>query len=131
MAITSLFKSRKTPPTAGPRDMRQPEMAVAQPSPKASAGKSAGRKVVLTPLVSEKGVDRQVLNQVVFRVTAHSTKGQISQAVQEEYGVRPVKIRTIRMHPKRRTRGRTEGLTVMWKKAYVTVQDLKPFNVTP
>ena len=129
MAIISLFKSRK-PRKAAEKPAVVNEEVVAQPSPKASAGKSAGRQVVLTPLVSEKGVDRQVLNQVVFRVTAQSTKGQISQAVQEEYGVRPIKVRTIRMHPKRRTRGRTAGFTTIWKKAYVTVADLKPFNVT-
>lgn len=116
MAITSLFKSRKAPPSSREAGLRR----ASQPS-----------KINLTPLVSEKGVDRQVLNQVVFRVTAHSTKGQISQAVQEEYGVRPIKVRTIRMHPKRRTRGRTKGFTTQWKKAYVTVADLKPFNVTP
>ena len=132
MALTSLFQRKKKTAAkkAVEKKVTAPEV-VAQPSPKATAGKSAGRQVVLTPLVSEKGVDRQVLNQVVFRVTRTATKGQVAQAVQEEYGVRPLKVRTIRMHPKRRRRGRSEGFTAQWKKAYVTVQDLKPFNVTP
>ncbi len=128
MALTSLFKFRKAR-RSEPRDARRPEIVV----PKKPVGTSvaAGRRVMLTPLVSEKGVDRQVLNQVVFRVTRTATKGQIAQAVQEEYGVRPIKVRTIRMHPKRRRRGRSEGFTAQWKKAYVSVADLKPFNITP
>ncbi len=145
MAITSLFKRKKKGTTKKVVDKKVAAAeVVAQPSHKApavakalaglptgQASKPAGRRVMLTPLVSEKGVDRQTLNQVVFRVSWAATKGQIAQAVTEQYGVRPIKVRTIRMHPKRRRRGRSEGFTTQWKKAYVSVADLKPFNVTP
>lgn len=116
---------------AQPKPPAERKTEVAEPKKPVVVNASISRRVVLTPLVSEKGVDRQALNQVMFRVTRTATKGQIAQAVQEEYSVRPIKVRTIRMHPKRRRRGRSEGFTAQWKKAYVTVADLKPFNVTP
>lgn len=128
MALASLFK-RKKPSKATTR--RQDAAKAETSKPTVSVSSPLTRRVVLTPLVSEKGVERQSLNQVMFRVSRTATKGQIAQAVREQYGVRPVKVRTIRMHPKRRRRGRSEGFTAMWKKAYVTVTDLKPFNVTP
>lgn len=136
MAPISFFKSffkraskpRKADATRPPAE-RMPE--VVQSKKPVAVSTSVSRHVVLTPLVSEKGVDRQRLKQVVFRVSRTATKGQIAQAVQEQYRVRPIKVRTIRMHPKRRRRGRSEGFTAQWKKAYVAVEDLKPFNVTP
>lgn len=135
MALTSLFKRKKSPKKLTKKTdkkvLAKEKEVVAQSLVKATSGTSQVRRVLLTPLVSEKSVDRQLLNQVVFRVTRTATKGQIAQAVQEEYGVRPLKVRTIKMHPKHRRRGRSEGFTAMWKKAYVTVVDLKPFNLTP
>lgn len=134
MALTSIFK-RKKPGAATERPVKKKasteKEAVVQQSSTVARGTSQMRRVVLTPLVSEKGVDRQAMNQVVFRVTRAATKGQIAQAIQEEYGLRPLKVRTIKMHPKRRRRGRSEGFTAAWKKAYVTVADLRPFTITP
>lgn len=131
MALTSFFKRKKKSVVKKADVVHEaPASVKMSPAAKAAGDKLAGRRIVLTPLVSEKGVDRQAFNQVVFRVSRTATKGQITQAVLEQYGMRPVRVRTMRMHPKRRRRGRSEGFTTMWKKAYVAVKDLKPFNVT-
>jgi large subunit ribosomal protein L23 len=99
----------------------------------ASAGHSThtAKRVGLTVMMTEKAVGQQLQQHVVFRVAPHATKSQIAQAVFEHYKVRPRSIRTSRVAGKRRTRGRTIGFTAAWKKAYVTVSDVKDLKLAP
>lgn len=78
--------------------------------------------VYIEPLVTEKSVNYQTLNNtVVFRVVPEANKQQIKAAVVERYQLTPVAIRTTIMSPKQRRRGQTVGSTTSWKKAYVTL----------
>lgn len=85
----------------------------------------------LTPLLTEKGVARQQNNQALFRVPKDATKYQIALAVEELYKVKPTAVRTMQMKGKERRRGASVGRTVAWKKAYVTVPDIKALNLVP
>jgi large subunit ribosomal protein L23 len=85
----------------------------------------------LYPLITEKAMLVQALgNAVVFRVKESANKKQIAKAVTEKYGVEPVNVRVVIMKPKARRRGRTEGTTKSWKKAYVTLPEGKTIDVT-
>lgn len=75
----------------------------------------------LTPLITEKGVSMQGANAVVFRVRPETTKGQIMAAVEAQYKVRPVSVRTLKVMGKARRRGKSYGRTPSWKKAYVSL----------
>ena len=79
----------------------------------------------LTEIVSEKGINQQANGTVVFRVLPHVTKEQIRQVVEARFGVTVKSIRTLRAHPKTRRRGVTEGKTNMYKKVYVTVDNIQ------
>lgn len=87
----------------------------------------AGR-ISLTPVVTEKSIGLHQHNTVVFRVSPRATKQQIAQAVEEQYGAKALRIRTAVFKPKTRRRGMTEGKTNVWKKAYVTVEDIQSFG---
>jgi large subunit ribosomal protein L23 len=103
------------------------------PEPKREAGPSmpVSKDLRLTPLITEKSVQRQMSNQVAFRVVAGASKQDIARAVWERYGVKALRVRTVTVGPKRRQRGQTIGQTPRWKKAYVLVEDIKSFNVAP
>lgn len=79
----------------------------------------------LTEVVSEKGIAEQIHGTVVFRVLPHVTKEQIRQVVEARFGVKVKSVRTLHMNPKTRRRGITEGKTNMYKKAYVTVDNVQ------
>lgn len=128
-----------------------------QPSRKASAGAARGKttekdkvtergveskekavtrgetatRIELTPLMTEKGMGVAQHQMAVFRVRQGATKGEIARAIQEQYQVRPLSIRTVHMRGKRRMRGRTVGNTAQWKKAYVKVEDVEKLHITP
>lgn len=124
-------------PAARPRAKKetQPKAAKAKPvenQPVAVVGDtSLVRMVGLTPLITEKSIGRQSTNQVAFRVTSRMRKGQIAAAFRAQYHVEPLKIRTMRMQAKQRTRGVTSGTTTTWKKAYITVADVKALKLNP
>jgi len=88
-------------------------------------------RIKLMPLVTEKSVKGQFVNQVVFRVIRSASKGQIAQAIAEVYQVKPVRITTAVMKPKERRRGMSVGYTSKWKKAYVKVADVAALNILP
>lgn len=91
---------------------------------------SLAARIKLAPLTSEKGFELQARNQLVFRTVVSATKGQIRQAVQAVYEVKPLAIRTIIMSGKSRRRGQVVGRTAAWKKAYVKVADIKSVKLT-
>lgn len=84
----------------------------------------AGR-IGMQPILSEKSILLQGQNTLVIRVKPHVTKYQIMQAITEEFGQKPISVRTANMNPKTRRRGMTVGRTPHWKKAYVKVEDIQ------
>lgn len=86
----------------------------------------------MVPLSTEKGMAVAASSQTaVFRVKSGTTKGEIARAIQEQYGLKPLAIRTVHMQSKRRMRGRVVGATPRWKKAYVKVDDIQKLHITP
>lgn len=90
--------------------------------------------IIKSPVVTEKSVllkeetsDNKDLGQVLtFRVNKKAGKDEIRTAVEEIFGVKVAKIRTIQYQGKMKKRGRQEGRRASWKKAYVTLRKGEP-----
>jgi large subunit ribosomal protein L23 len=81
-------------------------------------------QILLQPLVTEKGTHQFTHhNAYPFQVNLWATKTQIKHAVEELFGVRVLKVRTLmRIGKKRRYRFRMGRLS-NWKKAVVTLHE--------
>jgi large subunit ribosomal protein L23 len=80
------------------------------------------KSVLLKEATSEEG-EGQVLT---FRVNRKAGKIDIRRAVEEIFGVKVAKIRTIQYEGKMKKRGRYEGRRANWKKAYITLKKGEP-----
>ena len=78
-------------------------------------------KVIMYPIVSEKGAHLSAQSQFVFAVNSSATKVKIRQAIFEMYGVYPRHINIVNQHNKKVLRGRIKGLRRRPTKAYVTM----------
>lgn len=92
----------------------------------------------ITPVVSEKAYAKSLANVYVFRVPLNFNKNEISAAVEEQFGVSVVNIKTLVQDGKavRFSRGKRSypGTTYRkdTKKAYVTLKEgdsIKIFDV--
>ena len=90
--------------------------------------------VLKSPIVTEKSVllkeetsDNKDLGQVLtFRVNTKAGKDDIKSAVEDIFGVKVARVRTIQYEGKMKRRGRQEGRRASWKKAYVTLRKGEP-----
>lgn len=91
-------------------------------------------EVLKSPVVTEKSVilkeetsDDKDLGQVLtFRVNTKAGKDEIKSAVEEIFGVKVAKVRTINYQGKMKRQGRHEGRRASWKKAYITLHKGEP-----
>jgi large subunit ribosomal protein L23 len=111
-------------------------MAEAAPKspPQAPAGTKARRqlesyRVILRPLVTEKGVHRATRqNQYAFEVNPQANKDDIRRAIEELFDVSVVKVRTQNRKGKPRRHRLRQGYTKAWKKAVVTLDSESRIN---
>ena len=90
--------------------------------------------VLKSPIVTEKSVllkeetsDNKDAGQILtFRVNTKAGKDDIKGAVEEIFGVKVARVRTIQYEGKMKRRGRQEGRRASWKKAYVTLRKGEP-----
>ncbi len=91
--------------------------------------------VLKTPLVTEKSVllkegssgDDGSGQVLTFKINTKAGKNDIRRAIEEIFGVKVAKVRTIQYQGKMKKRGRHEGRRASWKKAYVTLKKGEPF----
>ena len=85
--------------------------------------------IIIKPVLSEKSYDGIAAKRYTFKVAKDATKTQIKIAVEEIFGVKVAKINTVRYDGTVKTRGRTQGRTASYKKAFVTLTaDSKPIE---
>jgi len=93
--------------------------------PKKSKGKKENTgnayKVIMKPLITEKGSYLGANNQYLFEVASKTNKVEIKKAIFKVYGVTPLKINIMNVAGKKIRYGRTEGKTKNWKKAIITL----------
>ena len=87
------------------------------------------RSILVRPILTEKSVTQTARRKYTFEVAKDATKVEIQQAVEKLFsGTRVSQVNTLTVKGKRRRMGgygrrrsRTEGHTVSWKKAIVTL----------
>ena len=88
-------------------------------------------KTILGPYVTNKTYDiSSKISCVVFKVVLNSSKFEIKKAVESLFEVKVASVRTVLVKGKVRKRGRIEGRTKSWKKAYVRLHEGHEINFT-
>lgn len=79
-------------------------------------------KIILSPHISEKAtIAAEKRNEYVFEVAGDANKAEIKDAVEFLFNTKVKSVRTVTVHPKKRTFRNYEGKKKGWKKAYVTL----------
>ena len=81
------------------------------------------RKVVLRPIISERGYDLINDNRYTFEVAKEASKIEIRAAIEEIFGVTVLKVNTMRVSGKPKRVRYAKGMTRTWKKAIVTLAE--------
>jgi len=78
--------------------------------------------IIRRPLITEKGMMAvEKTNQYPFEVAPEANKAEIKRAVEDAFGVRVAKVRTMNRHGKLRRHGNRFSKTRGWKRAVVTL----------
>jgi large subunit ribosomal protein L23 len=81
-------------------------------------------RTVVKPVVTEKSSAAYgARKEYAFEVHPEATKPEIRDAIEQLFGVRVAKVRTLQQRAKRRAMGRTHGIRPGWKKAYVMLHE--------
>jgi large subunit ribosomal protein L23 len=78
---------------------------------------------VREPHISEKSTIISEKNQYVFKVAPSFNKNEIKKSVEGLYGVNVLSVNIIKIPPKKRRIGRTEGFKKGYKKAVVKIAE--------
>ncbi len=128
MGLLDRFKKTKTDEKK--KEVKKPQVSVVKKETKPIKEKTSTRKVAKKefsnaylflnrPMVTEKSVDLNTLNQYVFEVTPNANKVEIKKAIQDLYGVKVDSVNIIKVRGKARRIGRHEGWRPGFKKAIV------------
>jgi large subunit ribosomal protein L23 len=79
------------------------------------------RDLIRRPLITERSTALMEDNKYVFEVDKRANKTEIRQAVEKLFGVKVLKVNTIRVPRKKKRVGRHVGYTSERKKAIVTL----------
>ena len=78
--------------------------------------------VILKPVLTEKSMNLMAEKKYTFLVHPDATKIQVKDAVEKLFeGTKVASVSTLNYDGKTKRRGRTEGKTAKYKKAYVTL----------
>jgi large subunit ribosomal protein L23 len=86
-------------------------------------------RVLVKPLITEKGTQLASLGKYLFVVENKTNKIEVAKAIEDLYGVKPLKVNMVLMEGKTKVRGRIIGKRKDWKKAIVTVPKGKTLDV--
>ncbi|MBU4369754.1 50S ribosomal protein L23 [Patescibacteria group bacterium] len=75
--------------------------------------------ILLRPIITEKATDQEVKGCYIFEVNSKANKISIKKAIEQIYGVKPLRVNIIRVRGKKVRYGRSTGKTKAWKKALV------------
>ncbi|MBI2473859.1 50S ribosomal protein L23 [Candidatus Uhrbacteria bacterium] len=85
--------------------------------------------VIIKPLLSEKAAVLASTNQYVFLVQKGSNRIQVSSAIKQTYGMKPVSVNILNVTGKKLRFGGRKGKRSDWKKAIVTLPAGQTINV--
>jgi large subunit ribosomal protein L23 len=117
------------------KDLYKGEQAAAKTSKVTKDGKKPVRqygrayRVLIRPLITEKAANLGTEDKYVFAVANDANKIEISKAIDEVYGIKPIKVNIITNKGKKVRSGRTFGKRKDWKKAIITLPKGKTIKV--
>ena len=80
--------------------------------------------VVKRPLITEKAErNREATRSFAFEVHRDATKIQVKQAIEQQFSVHVLAVRTAIARGKNKRVGRSTGRRPNWKKAFVTLKE--------
>lgn len=79
--------------------------------------------IIIRPIITEKTMRDMPNKKYTLKVSKSAGKIEIARAVEEIFKVKVKKVNTVNVRGKLRRRGRTQGYTAAWKKAYVILTD--------
>ncbi len=77
------------------------------------------RDILVRPVITERSMADSEMGKYTFVVDRRANKYQIRNAIEEIFGVRVLRVNTMRMLGKRRRMGMHVGRRPNWKKAIV------------
>jgi len=86
-------------------------------------------RVLIKPLVTEKAASLGMHNKYVFAVSPKANKIEISKAIEEVYGIKPIGVNIINSEGKVIRSGRISGKRKDWKKAIVALPEGKTIKI--
>jgi large subunit ribosomal protein L23 len=86
--------------------------------------------VILSPVVTEKSTNLNVLNKLTFKVSKNATKFAIKKSIEKLYKVEVIKINTILSKPKIKVVRGKLGKKTGYKKAIVTLKEGQTIDMT-
>lgn len=90
----------------------------------------AARDIIIRPIVTEKTMKlNNEDNKVTFEVAKGANKTEVAQAVKEIYGIKPVKVNVVNVHPKTKRVGRYSGKVNAVRKAIVKLPEGQDINL--
>jgi large subunit ribosomal protein L23 len=84
---------------------------------------------LLRPYLSEKSTYLNSQSQYVFEINPKANKYQVTQAIKAIYGIKPLKVRIVKIKSKQIRYGRTIGETKERKKAIVKLPSDKKIDI--
>ena len=79
-------------------------------------------RILVKPLVSEKGYRQMSLGQYAFKVSTKANKISVRKAVEKVYDVKVDRVNIVKMRGKNKNFGRIASKSSDWKKAIVTLK---------
>ena len=79
--------------------------------------------IIIAPVITEKSAAQAEANVYTFKVASSANKIQIKKAIEAAYGVKVVKVNTLKTKSKAKRVGRYTGKTQTYKKAFITLVD--------
>lgn len=86
-------------------------------------------KIIVSSLISEKAAVGETQGKYTFVVNRLATKLEIKKAVENVYGIRPIKVRTINFEGRNVRFGNRLGRRGDWKKAIVFLPKGKTLDI--
>lgn len=86
-------------------------------------------RVLLRPIISEKGAMLATDNTYLFEVAKNASRQDVANAVDSVYAIMPIKVRLVNVSGKSRQQRNVKGRTADWKKAMVTLPEGKKIDL--
>ena len=81
------------------------------------------REIIIRPIITERAFDMQEVNRYTFEVDKRASKIEITQAIEELFDVKVLKVNTSNFMSKPNRVRYVPGRTRTWKKAVVTLAE--------